>query len=119
MKTWALYGLKGGVGKTAAATNLAFEAADAGKHVLLWDLDPQGAASWTLGVDANPDLSIKRLIEGKDALGHYVAPTAYEQLHVLPACALIENGIIVSTRRDSHARCWTNWLRRSRKAIRC
>lgn len=47
----ALYNLKGGVGKTAAAVNLAWLAADAGLRTLLWDLDPQGAASFYLKAD--------------------------------------------------------------------
>ena len=85
MDKWSLYSLKGGVGKTAAAVNLAFEAAASGKHVLLWDLDPQGAASWYLGVDDSPELSVKEIMAGKQALGKYVQPTAYERLSVLPA----------------------------------
>lgn len=84
MKTWALYSLKGGVGKTAAAVNLAYEAAMAGKHVLLWDLDPQGAASWYLGIDQPPDLSAKKIVDGKVPLGRYVQTTAHERLAVLP-----------------------------------
>jgi len=42
MKTVALYNLKGGVGKTAAAVNLAYLATEYGHRVLLWDLDPRG-----------------------------------------------------------------------------
>ena len=41
----ATYNIKGGVGKTSAAVNLAWTAAEQGARVLLWDLDPQGAAS--------------------------------------------------------------------------
>ena len=46
----ALSSVKGGVGKTSTAVNLAALAADGGMRVLLWDLDPQGAATYTLGV---------------------------------------------------------------------
>lgn len=84
MKTWALYSLKGGVGKTAAAVNLAYEAAAAGRHVLLWDLDPQGAASWYLGIDDPAGISAKKIVAGSVPLGRYVQPTAYERLSVLP-----------------------------------
>lgn len=84
MQTWAIYSLKGGVGKTAAAVNLAYEAALAGRHVLLWDLDPQGAASWYLGIDDRPDLSIDRILSGKAPLGREVRATPYPGLCVLP-----------------------------------
>lgn len=84
MQTWAIYSLKGGVGKTAAAVNLAYEAALAGEHVLLWDLDPQAAASWYLGVDTQPDLSIKKILAGKTPLGREIQPTGHDQLAVLP-----------------------------------
>ncbi|RJS92582.1 ParA family protein [Salinisphaera sp. Q1T1-3] len=84
MKTWALYSLKGGVGKTAAAVNLAYEAARAGKHVLLWDLDPQGAASWYLGIDDQTELSPKKIVAGKTALGRHVCATTHARLSVLP-----------------------------------
>ena len=46
----ALYNIKGGVGKTSAAVNLAWIAAEQGARVLLWDLDPQGAASYMLRI---------------------------------------------------------------------
>ena len=41
MKVLATYNIKGGVGKTATAVNLAYLASEAGARVLLWDLDPQ------------------------------------------------------------------------------
>ena len=42
MSIFALYSMKGGVGKTAAAVNLAYEAVQSGATALLCDLDPQG-----------------------------------------------------------------------------
>ena len=43
--------MKGGVGKTSTAVNLAALAAGTGLRTLLWDLDPQGGATWSVGVD--------------------------------------------------------------------
>ena len=50
MTTLALYSNKGGVGKTAAAVNLAYLAAQSGKSTLICDLDPQGASTYYLRV---------------------------------------------------------------------
>ncbi len=51
-KVIAIYSLKGGVGKTSLAVNLAAEAvAQMQRRTLLWDLDPQAAASYILGRD--------------------------------------------------------------------
>ena len=50
MKVLATYSIKGGVGKTTAAVNLGAEAAPHRARVLLWDLDPQGAATFFVRV---------------------------------------------------------------------
>ena len=50
MRVLAVWSIKGGVGKTTAAVNLATLAARDGSRTLLWDLDPQGAASFSLRV---------------------------------------------------------------------
>jgi len=84
MRTLALYNAKGGVGKTAAAVNLAYFAAATGRYTLLWDLDSQGASSWYLqGEPAQAEA--KKLLSGETPLGRLVKPSPYERLSVVPA----------------------------------
>jgi cellulose biosynthesis protein BcsQ len=50
MRVLAIYNIKAGVGKTSAAVNLAALATRAGAPTLLWDLDPQGGATYLFRV---------------------------------------------------------------------
>lgn len=85
MKIIALYNIKGGVGKTAAAVNLAYLSARGGRPTLLWDLDPQGAACWCLRVESKVKGGRKALLGGKHSLGDLIKPSAFDGLDVLPA----------------------------------
>lgn len=85
MRTIAIYHLKGGVGKTSATINLAVLAAAEGKRTLIWDLDPQGSASFYLeSVAAKKNLS-RKSIAGDIELGQAIQPTDYENLWIVPA----------------------------------
>lgn len=83
MKTLALYNLKGGVGKTVAAVNLASLAAAQGVRTLLWDLDPQGSSAWYLGFAPEQTGGMKRLARGKTAIGELIRPTRWPRLDLL------------------------------------
>jgi chromosome partitioning protein len=81
----AVYNIKGGVGKTTTAVNLAYLSAAAGWPTLLWDLDPQGAAGYMLKSHPRKRSGAGRLIRGKRELDELVRPTDYERLDIVPS----------------------------------
>ena len=85
MKVLATYSIKGGVGKTTAAVNLAAEAARSGARVLLWDLDPQGAATFFVRVKARLKGGAERLVSKRGELAEHVRETDVAGVDVLPA----------------------------------
>jgi cellulose biosynthesis protein BcsQ len=80
----AVSNIKGGVGKTTTAVNLAYLSAAAGWRTLLWDLDPQGGATHAIGADATIDGGAKDLVRGHSDLEEVIVSTAYENLDLLP-----------------------------------
>jgi chromosome partitioning protein len=84
MKVVAVYSIKGGVGKTTTAVNIAWNAART-LRVLLWDLDPQGAATFLLEVKPKLKGGVDSLIRGKTSTHSAIRSTEYERLDVLPA----------------------------------
>jgi cellulose biosynthesis protein BcsQ len=85
MKVLALYSIKGGVGKTASAVNLALIAARNGCRTLVWDLDPQGASSFYFRIKPKVKGGSKDLIAGKRDLDGLVKGTDFENLDLLPS----------------------------------
>ena len=69
MITIAILNLKGGVGKTTTAVNLAAAFYHAGRRSLLVDLDTQGSASAHLGAPSDPDLSMGDVLMGDASIG--------------------------------------------------
>lgn len=85
MKVLAVTNLKGGVGKTAAAANLAFLAARDGLATLLWDLDAQAAASDHFRVQPKAETNVKDLLKGRLEAADLVRATDFPGLDLLPA----------------------------------
>jgi chromosome partitioning protein len=85
MKILAVTNIKGGVGKTTTTVNLAYLCALSGRPTVLWDLDPQGAATYTLRCEAADNASAKKLVSGKRELTELLVASPFPMLDVLPA----------------------------------
>ncbi len=85
MEIIAVYNIKGGVGKTTTAVNLAYRSAAEGWPTLLWDLDSQAAATYILRRDAHIEGGSKRLIGGDSEAAELAIATDYPNLDLLPA----------------------------------
>jgi chromosome partitioning protein len=81
----AVTNIKGGVGKTTTAVNLAYLSAADGCATLLWDLDSQGGATYALRGEQHGHSSAKRLLAGKIELPELILATGYAHLDLLPA----------------------------------
>ena len=80
-----VYNIKGGVGKTTTAVSLAYRSAAEGWSTVLWDLDPQGAATYILKQKSKIRGGFKNLVRGKTPASEVVKPTDYPNLSLLPS----------------------------------
>jgi chromosome partitioning protein len=85
VRIFATYNIKGGVGKTATAVNIGYLAAAEGYRVLLWDLDPQGAATFLFRIKPRVKGGGKALIRGGRSIDAAIKGTDYDNLDLLPA----------------------------------
>lgn len=81
---------KGGVGKTTTAINLGAYLADAGKFVLIVDLDPQANATSGIGIDHREiERGVYEAVLGQVRMREIVQPTAHETLRIAPATSAL------------------------------
>jgi cellulose biosynthesis protein BcsQ len=85
LRIYATYNIKGGVGKTTTAVNLAYLAAAEGLRTVLWDLDPQGAASFMFRVKPRVKGGGRAIIAGQRSLDDAIKGTDYGNLDLIPA----------------------------------
>ena len=85
MRVYASYNIKGGVGKTTTAVNLAYLSAREGARTLLWDLDPQAAATFLFRVRPRVKGGSHALVTRKRPIEEALKATDFENLDLLPA----------------------------------
>ena len=88
VRSIAIYSLKGGVGKTTLAVNLAAAAATlSARRTLLWDLDAQAAATFLLRTETRGKHDAHEVFARDIEPGKMVRETPVANLHLLPADA--------------------------------
>ena len=77
---------KGGVGKTTSCVNLASYIADSGKKVLLIDMDPQGNACTSVGVEVEKGQNtVYEILLGECNVKEAIYPSVLKNLEVIPS----------------------------------
>jgi chromosome partitioning protein len=95
----AVTNIKGGVGKTTTAVNLAYLSAAGGWTTLLWDLDAQGGATYALGCEEQEHASARKLVAGERELPELILASGYPGLDLLPADFSYRNFAVHLARR--------------------
>lgn len=105
MAVLATYNVKGGVGKTATVVNLAYRAAVTGQgdgaRTLIFDLDPQGAASYYFRAAPKVRQRGKSLVRGKVDVREAITPTDFDGLDLIPSDFSFRNlDVVLDAARD-------------------
>lgn len=104
-KIIAIINHKGGVAKTTTAVNLAHGMAIKGKKVLIIDLDPQGSAAETLGMEPAPGAYYLLIRKGEGStdvrlVREQVVSTRRRNLWLLPGDSSTSEAQLLITNRD-------------------
>lgn len=102
MKVIAIANQKGGVGKTTTAVNLGCALAQRGQRILLVDLDPQGNATSSFGLQELEGESLYEPLLGEASIVDKVLPTRLERMFIIPADLDLAGAEIDIARMPNH-----------------
>src|ERR1051325_11656663 len=102
MKIIAIANQKGGVGKTTTAVNLGCALAEEGLRVLIIDLDPQGNATSSFGLQELEGESLYEPLLGAAAIADKVVPTRVEGVFIVPADLDLAGAEVEIASLDNH-----------------
>ena len=88
MRIIAIVNQKGGSGKTTTAVNLAAALAEAGKKVLLMDLDPQASASMWYGFKEK-GRGLFHVLTEDEKIENIIEKTNFANLHIIPSSVML------------------------------
>ena len=102
MKIVAIANQKGGVGKTTTAVNLGCALAERGQRILIVDLDPQGNATSSLGMQELEGESLYESLLGGASIVERIFPTRLERLFLVPADLDLAGAEVEIARMNDH-----------------
>lgn len=85
VKVLSFYNIKGGVGKTTCAVNIAYQASKIGLRTVMWDLDPQGSSSYILRVQPKLKSDIEKFAANNSPILKSVKETQWPLLDLVPS----------------------------------
>ena len=102
MKIIAIANQKGGVGKTTTAVNLGCALAEEGLRVLLIDLDPQGNATSSFGMQELEGESLYEPLLGGVSIAEKILPTRLPRMFIVPADLDLAGAEVEIARMNNH-----------------